>query len=67
MTDKVEVNEARVVEDKSKRNVIIWIFVGALLVFLIVFLIFISGVFSSNPSGGANFNASQGQTNRANP
>lgn len=65
MADKVEINEAGVVEDKPKRNNIIWVFVGAAIIFILIFLFLIGGVFSSHPSGTTNSNP--GQANRTNP
>lgn len=65
MADKVEINEAGVVEDKPKRNNIIWFFVIAALVFIVIFLLLIGGIFRSQPSGAANPNP--GQANRTNP
>ncbi|MGI9036089.1 MAG: hypothetical protein ACR2GD_08630 [Pyrinomonadaceae bacterium] len=60
MADEVEINEAGVVENKSKRNSIIWIFVVAAIVFLFVFILFLSGIFST-PHGAADSNSGQTQ------
>ena len=54
MADKVEINESGVIEDKPKRNNAIWFFVIAALVFIAIFLYFLSSVFSSKPNGAAN-------------